>query len=84
MPDYSDRELEIKVLLLDLPHQPSNLSQTKGPCKTPKRLKDTLRLLETMIWRHGKCGYKPLCDKACPSKVSVFVLARVTYVCIHL
>jgi hypothetical protein len=25
--------------------------------------------LEKMIWRHGKCGYKPLRDKACPSKV---------------
>jgi telomerase reverse transcriptase len=24
-----------------------------------------------MIWRHGKCGYKPLRDKVCPSKVCV-------------
>lgn len=23
-----------------------------------------------MIWRHGKCAYKPLRDKACPSTVS--------------
>jgi hypothetical protein len=22
-----------------------------------------------MIWRHGKCGYKPLQDHACPSKI---------------
>ncbi|KAI9572044.1 hypothetical protein HD554DRAFT_1625820 [Boletus coccyginus] len=22
-----------------------------------------------MIWRHGKCGYKPLHNKVCPSKV---------------
>jgi telomerase reverse transcriptase len=53
-PDYSDREQEIKVL---------------GNCKTPKRLKDVLSLVEKMIWRHGKCGYKPLRDKVCPSKV---------------
>ena len=71
--DYSDREVEIKVhrfsaYLCML----SDPSQTKGSCKTPKRLKDTLHLLETMIWRHGKCGYKPLRDIACPSKVGVF------------
>lgn len=45
------------------------LGQAKGSCKTPKRLKETLCILEKMIWRHGKCGYKPLRDKACPSKV---------------
>ncbi|KAF8554611.1 hypothetical protein OG21DRAFT_1412295, partial [Imleria badia] len=59
-PDYTDREREIKVL---------------GNCKTPKRLKDVLQLAEKMIWRHGKCGYKPLRDKVCPSKVIfIFVL----------
>lgn len=26
-------------------------------------------MLEKMIWRHGKCGYKPLRDHACPSKI---------------
>ncbi|KIJ66968.1 hypothetical protein HYDPIDRAFT_85706, partial [Hydnomerulius pinastri MD-312] len=56
-PDYSDREHEINAL---------------GNCKTPKRLKDTLQLIEKMIWRHGKCGYKPLRDKVCPSKVREF------------
>ncbi|KIJ13439.1 hypothetical protein PAXINDRAFT_81133, partial [Paxillus involutus ATCC 200175] len=54
-PDYSDREREIKLL---------------GCCKTPKRLRDILLLTEKMIWRHGKCGYKPLCNKVCPSKVT--------------
>ncbi|RDB25955.1 Telomerase reverse transcriptase [Hypsizygus marmoreus] len=54
LPDYADRELEIK---------------TKGSCKTPKRLKGVLPLLEAMIWRHGKCGYKPLRDKVCPTKL---------------
>jgi hypothetical protein len=46
-----------------------HLLQDKGACKTPKRLREILSLLEKMIWRHGKCGYKPLRDKACPSKV---------------
>ncbi|OAX35477.1 hypothetical protein K503DRAFT_696963, partial [Rhizopogon vinicolor AM-OR11-026] len=54
-PDFADREREIELL---------------GKCKTPKRLRDVLVLLEKMIWRHGKCGYKPLRDKVCPSKVS--------------
>ncbi|KAF8071885.1 hypothetical protein FPV67DRAFT_904108 [Lyophyllum atratum] len=53
-PDYMDREVEIKA---------------NGSCKTPKRLKDILPLLETMTWRHGKCGYKPLRDRVCPSKL---------------
>ncbi|KAG5342247.1 hypothetical protein C0989_004091 [Termitomyces sp. Mn162] len=53
-PDYMDRETEIKSL---------------GPCKTPKRLKEILTLLESMIWRHKKCGYVPLRDKVCPSKL---------------
>ncbi|KAG6862537.1 hypothetical protein C0995_000085 [Termitomyces sp. Mi166 len=53
-PDYTDRETEIKSL---------------GSCKTPKRLKEILLLLESMIWRHKKCGYTPLRDKVCPSKL---------------
>ncbi|KAF5382158.1 hypothetical protein D9615_004408 [Tricholomella constricta] len=47
-PDYTDREAEIKA---------------KGSCKTPKRLKEILPLLETMLWRHIKCRYKLLRDK---------------------
>ncbi|KDQ59313.1 hypothetical protein JAAARDRAFT_127533, partial [Jaapia argillacea MUCL 33604] len=54
LPDFGDREEEIKK---------------RGPCKTPKRVKTALELLEKLIWRHGKCGYKPLRDKACPSRV---------------
>ncbi|KAF9468017.1 hypothetical protein BDZ94DRAFT_1154632, partial [Collybia nuda] len=54
LPNYQDRESEISL---------------KGPCKTPRRLKGILSLLESMIWRHEKCGYKPLRDKICPSKV---------------
>ncbi|KAF8440398.1 hypothetical protein L210DRAFT_3400793, partial [Boletus edulis BED1] len=57
-PDYSDRDQEMKVRIL-------------GRCKTPKRLKEVLSLVEKMIWRHGKCGYKPLRDKVCPSKVNL-------------
>ncbi|PFH53166.1 hypothetical protein AMATHDRAFT_39050 [Amanita thiersii Skay4041] len=42
--------------------------QNKGPCKTPKRVKPILPYLDQMIWKHGKCGYKPLLDLVCPSK----------------
>ncbi|KAF8896299.1 hypothetical protein BD779DRAFT_1433681 [Infundibulicybe gibba] len=52
--DYGDREAELKM---------------KGRCKTPKRLKPVLPLLDKMLWRHKKCGYMPLRDLACPSKV---------------
>ncbi|KAF8802468.1 hypothetical protein BYT27DRAFT_7112527 [Phlegmacium glaucopus] len=52
--DYLDREAEIKA---------------GGPCKTPKRLKDILPLLEKLLKRHQKCRYVPLRDKACSSKV---------------
>ncbi|KAI1796871.1 hypothetical protein LXA43DRAFT_491424 [Ganoderma leucocontextum] len=54
MVDYVDREQEIK---------------SKGSCKTPKRLKHVLGILEKMVWRHHKCKYKMLLDMACPSKV---------------
>lgn len=54
-PNFADREREIELF---------------GTCKTPKRLKDVLVLLEKMIWRHGKCGYKLLRDIACPSKLT--------------
>ncbi|EIN09703.1 hypothetical protein PUNSTDRAFT_20563, partial [Punctularia strigosozonata HHB-11173 SS5] len=57
---WSNREEEIRL---------------KGPCKTPQRVKPALDLLEKMIWRHGKCAYKALRDKACPSKVRRTILA---------
>ncbi|EGN91919.1 hypothetical protein SERLA73DRAFT_17315, partial [Serpula lacrymans var. lacrymans S7.3] len=53
LPDFSDRENEIKRL---------------GKCKTPKRLREVMRLLDKVLWRHGKCGYSRLRDLACPSK----------------
>ena len=37
--------------------------------KTPKRINGALDLFEKLVCRHGKCGYKPLLNKACPSKV---------------
>ncbi|KAF7424166.1 hypothetical protein PC9H_009469 [Pleurotus ostreatus] len=55
IPDYTDREQEIQVL-------------SQGTCKTPKRLKESLKILQRMVWKHSKCGYKPLRDKFCPSK----------------
>ncbi|KAG2133254.1 uncharacterized protein EDB93DRAFT_887401 [Suillus bovinus] len=54
-PNFADREREIELF---------------GTCKTPKRLKDVLVLLEKMIWRHGKCHYKLLRDTVCPSKIT--------------
>ncbi|OBZ72156.1 Telomerase reverse transcriptase [Grifola frondosa] len=53
-PDYLDREQEIK----------------ESSCKTPKRLKKVLDMLEKLIWRHTKCGYKALLHTACPSKLT--------------
>ncbi|THH09180.1 hypothetical protein EW146_g8757 [Bondarzewia mesenterica] len=54
LPDYIDREDEIK---------------SKGPCKTPERLKSVIDHLEKMVYRHGKCGYIALRDLTCPSKL---------------
>ncbi|KAJ3720782.1 hypothetical protein DFJ43DRAFT_1004797, partial [Lentinula guzmanii] len=54
IPDFADRDNEIEKL---------------GPCKTPKRLKAVLPLLDKLIWRHGKCKYRLLRDLACPSRV---------------
>ncbi|PIL35516.1 hypothetical protein GSI_02244 [Ganoderma sinense ZZ0214-1] len=56
MPDYLDREQEIK---------------NKGSCKTPKRLKHVLDILEKMIWRHYKCKYKMLLDMELMSETSI-------------
>ncbi|EIW83940.1 hypothetical protein CONPUDRAFT_51134, partial [Coniophora puteana RWD-64-598 SS2] len=63
--NFFDRELEIKARALG--------SQRLGKCKTPRRLREILPLLEKMIWRHGKCAYKPLRDKTCPSKVCILL-----------
>jgi hypothetical protein len=53
-PEWVNRDLEIK---------------TKGTCRTPRRLVQAVELMERMLWYHGKCGYVPLRDKTCPSKV---------------
>ncbi|KAH9846656.1 hypothetical protein C2E23DRAFT_872250 [Lenzites betulinus] len=53
----------------------------KGPCKTPKRLKDSIGTLEKMIWRHYKCRYKSLLDLACPSKVQSSLFLHHVPVC---
>ncbi|KAF7292779.1 Telomerase reverse transcriptase [Mycena indigotica] len=53
LPDFSNRDHHITAL---------------GPCKTPKRLKEAVPLLEKVIWRHGKCQYWQLRDLACPSE----------------
>ncbi|KAF9052480.1 hypothetical protein BDZ89DRAFT_939704, partial [Hymenopellis radicata] len=61
LPNFSDREKMIK---------------DKGNCKTPKRLKEVLGLLEKLIWRHGKCKYHILRDQACPTKVQTTLIIR--------
>ncbi|KAI5122895.1 hypothetical protein M0805_007573 [Coniferiporia weirii] len=43
--------------------------ELKGASKTPVRLKNALPLLGQLFHRHSKCGYKPLLDKICPSKL---------------
>jgi len=45
--------------------------QARGSMRTPKRINGALDYFEKLIWRHGKCGYKPLLNTACPSKVSL-------------
>jgi hypothetical protein len=71
--NLADRESEIEARSVKVHGNHDQMiactSQFFEACETPKRLKDTLVLLEKMIWRHGKCGYKLLRDIACPSKV---------------
>ncbi|KAF5391483.1 hypothetical protein D9757_002434 [Collybiopsis confluens] len=55
IPDFANRDIEIERL---------------RTCKTPKRLREVLPLLQKLLWRHGKCKYRLLRDLACPSKVS--------------
>ena len=45
------------------------LKKAAGHCKTPKRLKDVLPLLEKLLCRHARCRYVPLRNTTCPSKV---------------
>ena len=75
---YHDREDEILVcdFVFPLNYTCKRFLQKMGPCKTPKRLKEALVLIEQMIRRHGKCGYLPLLNLACPSRVRVTVHAN--------
>ncbi|KPV77796.1 uncharacterized protein RHOBADRAFT_11859, partial [Rhodotorula graminis WP1] len=54
MPDYLDREVEIKKL---------------GPVKTPERLKPVLPILDKLATLSARCNYRKLLDRRCPSKV---------------
>ncbi|KAJ7773424.1 hypothetical protein B0H16DRAFT_149066 [Mycena metata] len=58
-----------KYASLKIPNFNDREDEIKGTCKTPKRLREVIPMLEKLLWRHGKCGYKPLRDHACPSKV---------------
>ena len=70
LPDYFDREQSIKVYsITDSMFLFLRFAQALGSVKTPKRLKTVLHRLEQLIWHHGKCGYKPLLQRLCPSKV---------------
>ncbi|KAG2047676.1 hypothetical protein BDR06DRAFT_896980, partial [Suillus hirtellus] len=78
-PNFADREREIQVRL-----GLSRYTDLFGTCKTPKRLKEVLVLLDKMIWRHGKCHYKLLRDTVCPSKVDKLqVIARASLIFAH-
>ncbi|TFL07881.1 hypothetical protein BDV98DRAFT_491852, partial [Pterulicium gracile] len=50
---YDDRDAEIRDL---------------GCTKMPKRLREALPLLRRVVRKHGKCHYKALLNRACPSK----------------
>ncbi|KAG8688183.1 hypothetical protein FRC11_005914 [Ceratobasidium sp. 423] len=54
--DYRDREAEIKE---------------RGPCKTPKRLKTILPLVQSLIRRHRRFNYQRVCQAICRSRVDV-------------
>ncbi|GAA5992398.1 hypothetical protein JCM10908_000464, partial [Rhodotorula pacifica] len=54
LPDYMDRELEIKRL---------------GSVKTPPRLRPALPLLQRLGLLSSRCNFRKLLDKRCPSKL---------------
>ncbi|KWU42353.1 hypothetical protein RHOSPDRAFT_21378, partial [Rhodotorula sp. JG-1b] len=59
LPDYTDRELEIKVRRL------GSLIDTK----TPPRLRPVLPILQRLGLLSSRCNFRKLLDKRCPSKV---------------
>ncbi|KAG0659712.1 hypothetical protein C6P46_005071 [Rhodotorula mucilaginosa] len=54
LPDYTDRELEIKRL---------------GSIKTPPRLRPVLPILQRLGLLSSRCNFRKLLDKRCPSKL---------------
>ncbi|CAE6410670.1 unnamed protein product [Rhizoctonia solani] len=58
--DYRDREVEIKE---------------RGACKTPKRLKAILPLIQSLIRRHRRFNYQRVCQVICRSRVDVSTLS---------
>ncbi|GAA6058467.1 hypothetical protein JCM3770_002740 [Rhodotorula araucariae] len=55
LPDYLDREAEIK---------------RHGSMKTPHRIKRVLPLLGRLVTLSSRCNYRKLLDRRCPSKMS--------------
>jgi hypothetical protein len=72
--DISEANREIQIRVSELCTLPALSTEAclkaLGSCKTPKRLQKALTLVEKMIWRHRKCGYKALLQKTCPPKAS--------------
>ncbi|KZV74357.1 hypothetical protein PENSPDRAFT_550288, partial [Peniophora sp. CONT] len=62
---YMDRRLPLNAIHSSM----LTTSQKLGSHKTPKRLKQSIDILEKTLWHHGKCRYKLLRNLACPSKV---------------
>ncbi|KAJ1301223.1 hypothetical protein OPQ81_003632 [Rhizoctonia solani] len=59
--DYRDREAEIRE---------------RGSCKTPKRLKSVLALIQGLIRRHRRFNYQRVCQAICRSRVNVSALSE--------
>lgn len=72
LPDYDDREVDIKVSssgLGELISADPARSQKLGKVKTPPRLKGALELMQRMGQLHDKYKYRKVLDRLCPSKV---------------
>ena len=95
MPDYLDREVEIKVRRSPLsPPRPCRLRtppdaelalQKLGSMKTPERLKAVLPLLDKLATLSSRCNYRKLLDRRCPSKVRprlhLWIESQLTLLC---
>lgn len=73
--NFLDRELDLDVRNLTskgccLDDWLAKSSQSRGPIKTPKRLKNVIEIVEQIYHRHTRCGYRALLNKVCPSKVT--------------